>query len=265
MSELIRLEDVHKRFGHIHALCGVSLILNEREILGLVGDNGAGKSTLIKVLTGVYRPDSGRIFFKGEPVIFSSPADAIRRGIIAVHQTGALIDDLSIWENFFLGREVAWPLGFLKKSYMQGTVRDVLRQIGIEVKDVNQKVGTLSGGQRQAIAIGRAMFFGGKILALDEPTSALSLKETEEVLNYIKRARDELGASVILISHLTLHVYPIADRFVVLEKGEKIADIRKDYVTPEELEALIIWGRQGLASVHAKRGAHETGASFTGR
>jgi simple sugar transport system ATP-binding protein len=250
-TELIRMENIHKKFGPIYALRGVDFFVREGEIVGLVGDNGAGKSTLVKILSGVYQPDSGRIYFRGQQVSFNSPADAIKKGIMAVHQTGSLIDELTIWENFFLGRELTWPLGFLKKKDMQNIARNVLKQLGIEVVDINQRVGTLSGGQRQAIAIGRAIYFGGKILILDEPTAALSLKETDEVLRYIKNARDKLGSSVILISHLTLHVYPIADRFTVLEKGEKIADIEKNAVSPEDLEALIIWGRQGMAKIRA--------------
>ena len=250
-AELVRMENIHKKFGVVYALRGVDFCVQQGEIVGLVGDNGAGKSTLVKILSGVYQPDIGHMYFRGEQVFFNSPADAIRKGIMAVHQTGSLIDELSIWENFFLGRELVWPLGFLKKREMQNLVRTVLKQIGIEILDINQRVGTLSGGQRQAIAIGRAIYFGGKLLILDEPTAALSLKETEEVLRYIKNARDRLGSSVILISHLTLHVYPIADRFVVLEKGEKIADVEKKAISAEELEALIIWGRQGMAKVRA--------------
>ncbi|WP_299029189.1 ATP-binding cassette domain-containing protein [uncultured Thermanaerothrix sp.] len=266
MDSLIRMVGISKRFGTIQALRNVDFHVNPQEIVGLVGDNGAGKTTLIKVLTGVYKPDHGQIFFKGKEVHFSSPADAISRGIMAVHQAGSLIDEMTVWENFFLGRELVRNYGIIRlldKRRCRTVAREILRRIGIDI-NVDQLVGTLSGGQRQAIAIGRAMYFGGELLLLDEPTAALSLKETAEVLKYIENAR-EAGSSVVLVSHLTLHVYPIADRFVVLERGDKIADVKKEDVTARELEELIIWGRQGLAAAkiaeRMKGGYHEEARS----
>jgi len=241
----VEMRDIHKSFGNVQALRGVDFTVYENEVVGLVGDNGAGKSTLVKILTGIYQPDRGEIYYRGQRVKFSSPADAHALGIEPVHQSGATIDEISVWENFFLGRELVKDLFFIKlldKRQMRRITQETLSKLGIELDSVDRPIGTLSGGQRQAVVIGRAVHFGGELLVLDEPTAALSLKETERVLKYIEGVK-KLGRSVILISHLTLHVYPIADRFVILDRGEKIGDFPKEQISRKELEEIIVRGR----------------------
>ncbi|HXL01923.1 MAG TPA: ATP-binding cassette domain-containing protein [Candidatus Atribacteria bacterium] len=241
----VEMKDIYKSFGNVQALRGVDFTVYENEVVGLVGDNGAGKSTLVKILTGVYQPDRGEIYYRGQKVKLSSPADAHALGIEPVHQSGATIDEMVVWENFFLGRELVRKFFFtelLDKKEMRRITQETLRQLGIELDSVDRPIGTLSGGQRQAVAIGRAIHFGGELLVLDEPTAALSLKETEKVLKYIEGVK-KLGRSVILISHLTLHVYPIADRFVILDRGEKIGDFPKEQISRKELEEIIVRGR----------------------
>jgi len=241
----VEMKNIHKSFGTVQALKGVDFTVYENEVVGLVGDNGAGKSTLVKILTGVYQPDEGDIYYRGQKVKFSSPADAHALGIEPVHQRGATIDEMSVWENFFLGRELIKELPFvnlLDKKRMRRITQETLGKLGIELNSVDRPIGTLSGGQRQAVVIGRAVYFGGELLVLDEPTAALSLKETERVLKYIEGVK-RLGRSVILISHLTLHVYPVADRFVILDRGEKIGDFPKEQISRKELEEIIVRGR----------------------
>jgi len=241
----VEMKDIHKSFGNVQALRGVDFTVYENEVVGLVGDNGAGKSTLVKILTGIYQPDRGEIYYRGQRVKFSSPADAHALGIEPVHQSGATIDEISVWENFFLGRELDKDLFFVKmldKRQMRRITQETLSKLGIELDSVDRPIGTLSGGQRQAAVIGRAVHFGGELLVLDETTAALSLKETERVLKYIEGVK-KLGRSVILISHLTLHVYPIADRFVILDRGEKIGDFPKEQISRKELEEIIVRGR----------------------
>ncbi|MDR7543116.1 MAG: ATP-binding cassette domain-containing protein [Armatimonadota bacterium] len=244
-DNLVEMRGIHKRFGETVALRGVDFTVGPNEVVGLVGDNGAGKSTLIKILTGVYQADAGEIRYKGRPVRIASPAHARALGIEPVHQFGSTVDELSIWENFFLGREACRRLGpvrILDKKTMRAITRRTLAQLGIHLDDIERPIGTLSGGERQAVVMGRAVHFGGELLVLDEPTAALSLRETERVLEYISNVR-RMGRSVILITHITRHVYPVADRFVVLERAAKIADVPKDAITRKALEDLIVRGR----------------------
>ncbi|MDQ7859830.1 MAG: ATP-binding cassette domain-containing protein [Armatimonadota bacterium] len=244
-DSLVEMRGIHKRFGETVALRDVDFTVGRNEVVGLVGDNGAGKSTLIKILTGVYQADAGEIRYKGRPVRIASPAHARSLGIEPVHQFGSTVDELSIWENFFLGREACRHLGpirILDKKTMREITRQTLERLGIHLDDIERPIGTLSGGERQAVVMGRAVHFGGELLVLDEPTAALSLRETERVLEYISNVR-RMGRSVILITHITRHVYPVADRFVVLERSMKIADVAKDRITRKELEDLIVRGR----------------------
>lgn len=244
----VMLRGIYKSFGTVEALRGVDFIVYENEVVGLVGDNGAGKSTLIKILTGVYQPDKGEIYYRGRKIRFSSPAEARKLGIEAVHQTGATIDELSVWENFFLGRELTkkfGPVRLLDKRKMRQITRETLAIVGINLDSVDRPIGTLSGGQRQAVVIGRAMYFGGELLVLDEPTAALSIRETDQVLSYIEAVKRQ-GCSVVLVSHFIRHVYPVADRFVILERGEKIGDFPKEKITRKELEEIIVQGRLAL-------------------
>lgn len=241
-GHFVKMEDIRKSFGDVIALKGVNFEVGENELVGLVGDNGAGKTTLIKILTGILSPDQGSIVYKGEPVKFSSPKESRDLGIEPVHQEGSSIAEMKVWENFFLGREKSRGFNILNKEEMRSTTEETLNKIGINLDSMDRKIGTLSGGERQAVVIGRAVHFGGDLLIMDEPTSGLSLKETQKVLDYVEGVK-ELGKSLILISHLTRHVYPAAERFVVLDKGEKIGDLEKDEVSKKELEQLIVKGR----------------------
>lgn len=240
---LVKMINIGKKFGAVEALKGVDFTIYPEEIVALLGDNGAGKSTLIKVLTGVYPSNAGEIYFEGKKVNISSPSDARNMGIETVYQDLSLIELMDISRNFFLGRE---PLkkGFLKLldlGKMRKEAHDSLLGIGIKVEDPNERVSVLSGGERQAIAIGRAMYFGAKLLILDEPLTALSIKEQRIVYKYIEKAR-EAGASIIFITHTIHHVYSLADRFVFLNKGIKIGERRKEDVSIYEIEEIIAKG-----------------------
>jgi len=242
---LIEARGITKIFGKVRALEKVDFHVGYQEIVGLVGDNGAGKSTLIKILTGVYPPEEGEIFFEGRRVYFSSPKDARALGIETVYQDLALIEQMSIARNFFLGSEPVKWIGFLPlldSRRMTSTTEAALRELGITtLRSTEEEVRVLSGGERQAIAIGRTLHFGAKLLILDEPTSALSIVETQKVLGYIQEAKRR-GLSVILISHNLYHVYPVADRIVVLDHGRKIDDLRKEETTIDEIVNMIAYG-----------------------
>jgi len=247
-DKLVRMVNISKRFGAVQALKGVSVEVGRQEILGLLGDNGAGKSTLIKILAGVFPPDEGEIYFEGQKVSFSSPGEARALGIETVHQELSLVGMMSISRNFFLGREPVRRLGpfaFLDKRRMDEECRKVVTDIGVRVRSPDEYVSVLSGGERQAISIGRAMYFGAKLLLLDEPLTALSVKETRTVLSHIERAREQ-GASIIFITHNVYHVYPIADRFVILDKGVKLGELTRDEVTPEEIAEIIASGKMTI-------------------
>jgi simple sugar transport system ATP-binding protein len=244
-TPLVEMQGITKSFGHVLALDNVTFTVGPREVIGLLGDNGAGKSTLIKILTGLYPPDDGSIRFEGQPVRFQSPSDARALGIETVYQDLALVRLMSIDRNFFLGREPVRPVGpfkFLDKARMASVCREVLEGIGITVRSTRDEVGTLSGGERQSISIGRAVYFGVKLLILDEPTSALSVKETEKVLGYVTEAKTR-GLSVIFITHNIYHVYPVADRFSILSHGGKLGDFSKAEVTPEQISRMLVTGQ----------------------
>ncbi len=238
---LVRMVNISKSFGTVQALKNVDFDVDYQEVMGLVGDNGAGKSTLIKILTGVFPPDTGEIYFEGKKVEIRSPREARDLGIETVYQDLALIPLMSISRNFFLGREPTVKIGpfrFLDKRRMDRTVRKVLSEIGIKVRSPDEPVAVLSGGERQSVAIGRALHFGAKLLILDEPTSALSVRETHKVLDFILEAK-ERGLSIIFITHNIYHVYSVADRFTILEHGRKVATFRKDEVSAEDIIEII--------------------------
>jgi len=245
-TPVVVMERIVKRFGTITALNGVDFVVNRREVVGLLGDNGAGKSTLIKVLTGVYTPTSGTISIDGQVVQIPSPRVARSLGIETCYQDLALVPLMSITRNFFLGRELSRHLGpvrWLDLAKMDGQSREALRDIGIHIRSPHEKVGKLSGGERQSIAIGRARFFGAKLLILDEPTSALSVGETHKVLTYTLNAK-ERGLSVIFISHNVGHVYAVADRFVIIRRGELVGSYAKDEVSEKDIADLITGERE---------------------
>ena len=245
-TPVVYMENIVKRFGTVTALDGVDFTVHPREVAALVGDNGAGKSTLIKILTGVHTPTRGQIYFEGKPVQIRSPQDARALGIETVYQDLALVDLMSITRNFFLGRELVGgigPLRFLKLRRMNQQTRTSLSDIGIEVRSPTEKVERLSGGERQSIAIGRALHFGAKLLILDEPTSALSVGETRKVLNYTLNAK-ERGLSVIFITHNIHHVYMVADRYTIIRHGKLVGNYLKSELTETDIADLITGVRE---------------------
>ncbi len=243
-DEIIRMEGINKYFGRVQALNNVDLSVNKNEIVGLLGDNGAGKSTLIKILSGALQPSSGNIFFNDELVKFRSTADAINRGIETIYQDSALVTQLSIARNLFLGREPLKGPRFLNRmdqDTMNTAAKRLLKEVGIS-KDIppTTPISSLSGGERQAVAIARAMYFESELIILDEPTNNLGVEETQGVLRFVRNARDS-GHSCILIAHNIHHVFQVVDRIVVLRRGKKVADnIDPKETTVAEVEKIIV-------------------------
>ena len=234
---LLQIDNVSKYFGNVVALKDVSAFVNAGEVTCILGDNGAGKSSLIKILSGVHRQDEGRVLVEGEEVLFDSPRDARANGIATVYQDLAMVPLMSIWRNFFLGAEPTDGVGPLRRfdiAFAKRTVREQLHEMGIEIRDPDQPVGTLSGGERQSVAIARAIYFGARVLILDEPTSALGVKQAGVVLRYIVQARDK-GVAVIFITHNPHHAFPVGDHFVLLNRGRVIGDYEKGRVSHAEL------------------------------
>jgi simple sugar transport system ATP-binding protein len=248
VDRIFDLRDVTMNFGNVVAIQDVMFEVASGEIVGLVGDNGAGKSTLVKIMNGFYSPSRGEMEFNGEQVRFASPREARKVGIETVYQDLALIPALSIWRNFFLGRELKigrWPFKFLDKKRMRRITMENLREMGLtRLRSPDEPVDILSGGERQALAIARARYFGGTLLLLDEPTSALSVKETEKVSEAVRIARDD-GLGVVIIDHNIAHVHRICDRIVVMENGRVIRSVRRKEVTPEQVADLVA-GRHAL-------------------
>ena len=245
-SHLLAAEEISKYYGNVVALREVSLHVDAGEVTCILGDNGAGKSSLIKILSGVHMQDEGRLFVDGEEVSFASPRDARGRGIATVYQDLAMVPLMSIWRNFFLGAEPMRRLGpirrFDSRSARQ-TVREQLREMGIDIRDPDQAVGTLSGGERQSVAIARAVYFGARVLILDEPTSALGVKQAGVVLKYIVQARDR-GVAVIFITHNPHHAYPVGDRFVILNRGRSLGTYAKGELDRQELVRMMAGGSE---------------------
>lgn len=236
-APLVELRDIVKTFGSVIALAGVSMQVGRGEVMCLLGDNGAGKSTLIKTLSGVHRPTSGEILLDGEPVTFAGPRDALKRGIATVHQHLAIQPLMSVTRNFFLGREPVKGWGpFARFDLERGhrVVQEEMARMGIDVRDPNQPVGTMSGGERQCVAISRAVYFGAKVLILDEPTAALGVKQAAVVLRYIAQARAR-GLAVVFITHNVHHAFPVADKFTILKRGRSYGTFPKGDVTREDV------------------------------
>jgi simple sugar transport system ATP-binding protein len=245
-TPLLEVQAVSKYFGTVVALQDISMSVNAGEVMCLLGDNGAGKSTLIKILSGVHRPGAGRYLFEGKEVHFSSPRDALNLGIATVYQDLAMIPLLSIARNFFLGSEPTKGWGPLRRfdlALAERVTRQELARIGIQVRDVGQPVGTLSGGERQSVAIARAVYFGAKVLILDEPTAALGVKEAGMVLRYIAQARAR-GLGVVFITHNPHHAYPIGDRFTLLNRGQCLGTFARSQISREELTSLMAGGEE---------------------
>lgn len=237
-EEILRVINIWKTFGKVIALKGVSFSLNKGEIMGLLGDNGAGKSTLAKIIMGVFPPDKGEIIYLGKRVNWSSPRDARAAGIEMVFQELALIDLMNIPRNFFLAKEYTKKMiklfRFLDLKKMNEDALKTISEIGVNIKNPAVRVAALSGGEKQSVAIGRAIYFGAKLLLLDEPTANLSIKEAHKVLDMIKNLKEK-GVSIIFITHNIHHVYEVADKFLVLDRGSKIAEYYKKDVTPEDI------------------------------
>ncbi len=231
MSEpLIQLNDISKLFGSVIALRHISAEIYPGEVTCLLGDNGAGKSTLIKILSGFHQQTAGDYLFEGKPTAFASPRDALAAGIATVYQDLALVPLMSIWRNFFLGSEpqIGWgPLRRYNIAFAKRTVREEMGRMGIDIRDPEQPVGTMSGGERQSLAIARAVYFGAKVLILDEPTAALGVKQAGVVLKYVAQARSR-GLGVIFITHNPHHAYVVGDRFIILKRGRIYGQWHKD-------------------------------------
>jgi simple sugar transport system ATP-binding protein len=246
---ILELEGVSKFFGTVIALSDVTLRLGRGEVHCLLGDNGAGKSTLIKILAGVHPPSRGTYRVDGEPVVFASPRDALDRGIATVYQDLALVPLMSVSRNFFLGREptrTRWGVfRVFDRRRAAAIASERLADLGIAVRDAEQPVGTMSGGERQCLAIARAIHFGARVLILDEPTAALGVKQSANVLRIIARARDK-GISVIFITHNVHHAYPVGDRFTLLGRGRSLGSFARTEISRDEVLHLMA-GDQDLA------------------
>lgn len=240
-TPLLQARSISKRFGALQALADVDVDIHAGEVLAILGDNGAGKSTFIKILSGAYEPSAGTLLLDGAPVSFASPQDAADVGIATIFQELALSENLSIAENVFLGRElVRRVLGvpFLKRQAMKQKVAELLNTLEAHISDPEAAVGSLSGGQRQAVAISRALNLNARLVVMDEPTAALAVAETRKVLQLIRRLA-EGGRAVILISHNMHDVFEVADRIVVFRRGRKIAERRRSETDPEEVVSFI--------------------------
>jgi simple sugar transport system ATP-binding protein len=245
-SPLMELRRVSKFFGTVRALRDVSVIVNPGEVHCLLGDNGAGKSTLIKILSGVHRPDEGEILLDGAEVTFTSPRDALNRGIATVFQDLATLPLMSVARNFFIGREPTVGRTVLRRldwRRMNRVAVDELANMGIEIRDPGQAVGTLSGGERQSLAIARAVYFGARVLILDEPTSALGVHQASVVLRLIARARNQ-GLGVVFITHNIQHAFPVGDRFTILNRGRSMGTFLKNEISRDEVQAMMAGGKE---------------------
>lgn len=235
---LLELRGVSKYYGPLRALTEVNFTLYPGEIQALVGDNGAGKSTLIKTISGAHRPDQGQILFKGKAVQFNSPQDAIDLGIATVYQDLALVGTRDVAHNLFIGREPLTRWGTVDRRKMVAEAREVAQMLNVDIPSVEALVANLSGGQRQAVAIGRAVHEGRSILLLDEPTAALGVKESHQMLSLIEKLRDRQKA-IVIVSHNLLHVFRIADRITVMRAGQTVASRRKTETSADEIVKLI--------------------------
>ena len=238
---LLALHNVNKSFGPLKALTDLSFEIGHNEVVGLLGDNGAGKSTTVNMISGIHRPNSGHISVDGQRHDFTCRRDSADAGIETIYQNTALVDCLSISRNIFLGRELTTRLGFLDLKKMREIAMEVLESAvhisGIDSPD--KLVGDLSGGQKQAVAIARAVFFKRRVLLLDEPTSALSVRETEALLNQVLKLKAE-GVSSVLVTHNLYHAYQVCDRFVIMSHGTKVFDVAKADTTIEELTEHVV-------------------------
>lgn len=255
-APLLEIRGMTKMFGSVISLAEISTTVRAGAVTCVLGDNGAGKSTLIKILSGVYKPDQGELLVDGEAVHFATPRAALEAGIATVFQDLAMVPLMSIWRNFFLGMEPTKGWGPFKRfdaDVAKEVTRKEMSDMGIDIRDPDQPVGTLSGGERQSVAIARAVHFGARLLILDEPTSALGVKQAGVVLKYVLRARDR-GLGVVFITHNPNHAYPVGDRFLLLKRGKSLGDFAKSELTLPELTMLMAGGAELEELAHELEG-----------
>jgi simple sugar transport system ATP-binding protein len=252
-APLLKVRNLSKYYGNIIALRDITTTVESGQVTCVLGDNGAGKSTFIKILSGVHQQTEGEMLIDGEPVSFASPRDALDRGIATVYQDLAVVPLMSVWRNFWLGDEPkrgVWPFRWIDIPKSKRIAKEELLKMGIDIRDLEQMVGTLSGGERQSVAIARAAYFGARVLILDEPTSALGVKQSGVVLRYIKEAaRRNLG--VIFITHNPHHAFPVGDRFLILNRGQSLGNFAKEEISQDELTALMAGGSELRELQHA--------------
>jgi simple sugar transport system ATP-binding protein len=259
-TPMLELRGISKSFGSVISLHDISTTVRAGQVTCVLGDNGAGKSTLIKILSGVHQPDHGQVLLDGTPTRFSNPREALDAGIATVFQDLAMIPLMAIWRNFFLGAEPTrgWgPFRRFDRKTAQRISRKEMLDMGIDIRDPDQPVGTLSGGERQSVAIARAVYFGARLLILDEPTSALGVKQAGVVLKYIVQARDR-GLGVIFITHNPHHAYPVGDRFLLLKRGRSLGDFGKSEISRDEMTGLMAGGVELDELAHELE--HDSGA-----
>ncbi len=243
---LIEMKNIEKHFGSVIALAGVSVDITPGECHCLLGDNGAGKSTFIKTMSGVHKPTRGEIFFEGKPMYFEDPRDAISAGIATVYQDLAMIPLMSVARNFFMGNEpqkTRFGIPLFDHDYANEVTMTEMKKMGINLRGPDQAVGTLSGGERQTVAIARAVHFGAKVLILDEPTSALGVRQTSNVLATVDKVRKN-GIAVVFITHNVRHAMAVGDRFTVLNRGKTLGTAKRGEIEPEELQDLMAGGQE---------------------
>ncbi|MEP0234242.1 ATP-binding cassette domain-containing protein [Roseibium sp.] len=248
-APIVQMKNIEKHFGSVIALAGVSVEVFPGECHCLLGDNGAGKSTFIKTMSGVHKPTNGDILFEGTPMNFDRPRDAMTAGIATVYQDLAMIPLMSVSRNFFMGNEPLrkfGPLKFFDHDHANEVTMAEMRKMGINLRGPDQAVGTLSGGERQTVAIARAVYFGAKVLILDEPTSALGVRQTANVLATIDKVRKQ-GIAVVFITHNVRHAMAVGDRFTVLNRGKTLGTAQRGQITPEELQDLMAGGQELVA------------------
>ncbi|MBO9628177.1 sugar ABC transporter ATP-binding protein [Shinella sp. WSJ-2] len=241
MSNLLELHNISKSFGALTALRNLSFHIGEGEVVGLLGDNGAGKSTTVNLISGIHKPTDGYLSVDGRKTLFTCRSDSADAGIETIYQHTALVDSLSITRNIFMGRELTDRFGFLRQAEMREIAMEVLQNAvhisGIDSPDT--LVGNLSGGQKQAVAIARAVYFKKRVLLLDEPTSALSVRETEALLNQVLKLKAE-NVSSVLVTHNIYHAYQVCDRFVIMSHGTKVFDVAKADTTINQLTDYVV-------------------------
>jgi simple sugar transport system ATP-binding protein len=256
MTALLEVRNVGKYFGNVIALKDVSTVVNSGQVTCVLGDNGAGKSTLIKIISGLHPHNEGTLKVDGTEQHFSSPRDSLGHGIATVYQDLAVVSLMEVWRNFFLGSEMTgskFPLSGLKIKDMKRIADEELRKMGIVVKDINQPIGNLSGGQRQCVAIARAVYFGARVLILDEPTAALGVKQSGVVLKYTAAARDA-GLGVVFITHNPHHAYLVGNHFIILKLGQTVLDKKRAEVGLDELTRQMAGGDELTELSHELQG-----------